>query len=167
MASWFRSRNSGSRLTLSKRNPARTWSDFRVHDGEITSLEFLESKLRTGTSVAAAEQAHSQLVADKGLGFGDILEFVAERLEERGSVLYEAMLRHLEQRDPDDGQACTYGIFLVWDESAWDEEVLERLHRVESLLQPLHVRVAHLSELADLVSDVYDRIGIEAKDDGT
>jgi hypothetical protein len=140
---------------------------FRLVDGEIVSLEFIETKLRTTRSLGTAVEAHAQLAEDDESEFAGLLEFLAERLAERGDALYESLLRYLEQREPDNTDARTYGIFLVWDLSAWDEEVLARLNDVVTLLQPLHVRIALLPEVANLVTDVYARIGIEAVDDGT
>ena len=140
---------------------------FHLAGDEIESLEFIETKLRTGISRATAEEAHAQLVADNEVRFGDILEFVAERLAETNAEGYECLMRHLAARGAPTDRVGAFGVFLVWDQSTWEEEVLDRLNSVTPLLEPLHVRAARLPKLAELVDEAYASIGIEAIDDGT
>jgi hypothetical protein len=139
----------------------------RMNGDEVDALEFIESKLRTGAGLHVAVEAHEQLRADLEKGFGDILEFTAERLAESQPATYEALLRYLERRDLDEESPDQFGIVLVWDRRMWDERVLDNLEDADPLVQPLHVRAAQFEELAYLVASVYARVGLEVLDDGS
>ncbi len=140
---------------------------WQEQEGAIARLQFVETKLRTGSSPHVAVEAHDQLRDDVDRGFGDILEFIAERLAETQHDRYEALVDYLLRRDLDDEILDEYGVFLVWDQATWDEVVLDNLDDADPLLEPLHVRVAQFQGLAGLVADVYDRVGVEVFDDGS
>jgi hypothetical protein len=126
-------------------------------DGSIQDLHFVECKLRTSQSLAAAVDAHNQLANDRSHGYADTLLFLGARLAEIDSNVYEAFLAYLGERPrPERG---SYGIVLVWDSNAWDEDSLVRVEEIEDLLDPLRVRVIQISDLAILIESVYQSIG--------
>jgi hypothetical protein len=139
---------------------------FRISTtGELEELHFVEVKLRTFRDLPRAVEAHDQLSTDRAKGYADSLMFVGERLWETDRAMFKAFEDYLLRRErPERG---SYGIFLVWDTAAWDEDVLLRLDEVDPLLEPLEVRVMTARELKALVEAVYDTIGADVDDDGS
>jgi hypothetical protein len=134
-------------------------------DGEIEDLHFVECKLRTYRNLPAGVEAHNQLAKDRAAGYADTLMFLADRLAETEPMLFDAFMSYLKGRArPERG---THGIVLVWELAEWDEDVLTRVNEVESLINPLHIRVVQLGKLATLVEEVYDAIGADVVDDGS
>lgn len=134
-------------------------------DGSIADLHFMECKLRTFRDLPVGVEAHDQLSEDRKAGYADTLMFLAERLDEVEPDLGHALENYLAERDRE--ERGSYGVMLVSETAAWDEDVLDRIEEKENRLHPLHVRVLLAADLANLVERVYDSIGAEVIDDGT
>ena len=138
---------------------------FALDDGDVRDLHFVEGKLRTFKDLPAGVNAHDQLKHDRSAGYADTLMFIAERLRETDPPLYDAFRAYLRQRDqPRRGSS---GIFLVWDGSVWDDDVLQRVHEVDDRIDPLDVRVVHVADLAAVIEAAYVTIDAEVFDDGS
>jgi len=137
---------------------------FRFADnGGIAELHFLECKLSTVRSLVRGVEAHNQLAEDRLRGYADTLLFLGERLSETDPALFASFMAYL--RDRDRQERGTYGIALVWDRDAWDEETLTRVNEIDALLEPLHVRVLQAGELRALVEAAYKAIDHNVIDD--
>jgi hypothetical protein len=132
-------------------------------DGEIQRLVFAECKLRTTSDVRAATAAHAQLVADREIGFADILAFILKRFHEQRHPLLDPLRRYLRRRDISD--RGDYQVALIWDGAQWGEAVIDRLDPLPDLLDPLTVRVTLCMTLADLVDEVFNEAGMDIVED--
>ena len=133
--------------------------------GKVRGLHFVECKLRTSADLAAGVEAHEQLAADRRGGFADTLMFLADRLAEIEPDLFMAFKEYLADRGRE--ERGTYGIVLVWERAAWDEDVLVRIDEVPQLLDELHVRVPLLNNLGSLIEQTYDALDVAVLENGS
>lgn len=132
---------------------------FRWDDGTLSSLEFVEVKLRTSLDKGLAVDAHAQLRDDSATKFATTLTFLASRLFETDKETYEEFLRYLYDRGARDD---TFQVCLVLDRAEWHDDVVLNLTDVTERLNPLLLRVVNLANLGRLVDESYARLGWQA-----
>jgi len=129
----------------------------------ITEVAFIESKLRTGRAVGVPLQGYQQLQADYDKRVSEALMFVAQRLHESHSPLYEPFMVYLRSR------AVTnidrFKLFLVWELERWAEESLEMIDEHEPKLEGTEIHLVRINGLAAVVDDIYRRMEITVVDD--
>jgi hypothetical protein len=123
--------------------------------GEVDDLEFIESKYRTTPPLDIAVDAHEQLAGDRDTGYATTINFMAHRLRELDHGLYELFIEFLGDRGI---REARHTVALCFDQSAWDERILERLDELEEHLPVLWVRRFSFDDAADLVNDVYEHL---------
>jgi hypothetical protein len=132
-------------------------------DGDsISEVCFIECKLRTILDYQAALDAYTQLLRIRTQKYPDIVKFTASRLKESRDKLYGSFLAYmLKHKNP--VQIESFRITLIYDQSAWDKKVIERLgvYSENNHLGNTYVDVISIEELKDLVDSVYGSIGIE------
>lgn len=131
-----------------------------VEDPElrVIDLDFVEVKVRTsGRSNAknAAVEAHEQLLEDRRVMFSDVLEFIAQRLEESDPELSRAFDDYLADRDGPDG---TNRIVIVIEEDDYHQDILSNLTDRDNLCDPLAVDFVRLDGLADLIRETWELV---------
>ena len=126
------------------------------HDGGISNLRIYEAKFRINPSLGILVDAHEQLTDAAMAQFATTIRFLAERLRESDSELYEALMIYLEDRG--DTDSFSHAICLSCDGQGWNERSLDVLRETPGLLDPLLVRVALFIELRDLADSVWDAI---------
>ena len=123
--------------------------------GEIDMLDFIESKYRATPSPNLAVDAHDQIAADRRDGYGTTLSFVANRLHEQDSPLYEPFMRYLADRGVRDSMTT---VGLSFDEMRWNETVVTRLDDLPDILRRLRLRLFFLKNANELIEAVYERV---------
>lgn len=131
-------------------------------DGEIDDFEFIESKYRTTPGLDIAVEAHEQLTDDRNAGYATTINFIAHRLRELDVELYQLFIDFLQARGARDAR---HTVALCFDESGWDERVLERLGELDEHLPTLWVRKFPLDEAVALIDEVYERLKWDVVDD--
>lgn len=128
----------------------------------IDDLEFVESKYRTNPALDIAVEAHEQLSTDRELGYGTTLNFIAHRLRDTKSSLYDAFMSFLASRGVKD---CAHTVALAFDSTNWDDEIAANLDDLPEHLPALHLRLFSLESAADLIEDVYAAMAWDVIDD--
>jgi hypothetical protein len=123
--------------------------------GVVDDLEFIESKYRTTPSLDIAVDAHEQLAEDRDTGYATTINFMAHRLRELDPELYELFIDFLRDRGI---REARHTVALCFDQSAWDERILERLDELDEHLPVLWVRKFPLDDAVALIDDVYARL---------
>ena len=131
-------------------------------DGEIDDLEFIESKYRTKPGLDIAVEAHEQLTDDRNAGYATTINFIAHRLHDLDPELYELFIDFLRARGTRDAR---HTVALCFDESEWDERILERLGELDEHLPTLWVRTFPLDEAVALIEEVYERLKWDVVED--
>jgi hypothetical protein len=129
------------------------------HDGNVSEVMYVESKLRTTHDDMAAVEGYKQLQNDYSSRLPDILIFVANRLYEQNNLLYESfrdyMGDRLDSRDKD-----VFCLSLCFDTDEWRERALENLEDYGIGKPVPRVFVIRLSNLRALTDQVFAGIGI-------
>jgi hypothetical protein len=133
-------------------------------NNEITEVCFVESKLRTKADGMAGVEGVHQLIADYAKEIPDMLTFTAGRLYERGDPLYNPFMEYMSSRDQEQ-QKDTFRLLLFYDTSAWSEKCLTNIEDAEPDLSPVTVHAARITDLPELVSDLFGRCGRQVIDD--
>jgi hypothetical protein len=136
----------------------------RVDDTGVTEVCFVESKLRTRADNFASVEGVQQLQADYDKEIPDMLAFTAARLFDRGEPLYEAFMEYMSSRE-DERDRDSFRLLLFYDVTVWSERCLNNLEDEAPTASPLTVHTIHVTDLADLVSDVFNRAGVSVVDD--
>lgn len=126
----------------------------------ISDMDFAEVKVRTsGVSNArkVAVEAHKQLIADAALNFTDVLDFVAQRLEERDPQLSLAFDDFLADRNGPDG---SHRIVIVIEEDDYSDDILANLADEGDLCEPLEVDVVHVDDLKALIASTWPHVPV-------
>ena len=127
-------------------------------EGNVTSLQFTESKYRTKPEKAILVEAIDQLEADRQKKFATTINFLAHRLHEISHPLYTEFMAYLAARRRRDD---TYGVCLTCDAENWTGAPLEEAAELPELLQPLLVRVVTLDDPNDLIDQVCAKLELE------
>ena len=137
----------------------------RIGDqNRLQEVCYIESKLRTTISLGAALDAYEQLRSTREERFPIVSQYVANYLAATKSPLYETFIEYLTSRASKPA-ADSYRIALTWDDSSWAEKVLENLQDKGAELAPLSIDVVRLAELRDLITVVYESLGVEVMSD--
>jgi hypothetical protein len=131
-------------------------------DGGIDDLEFIESKYRTQPALDTAVDAHEQLADDREAGYATTLNFMASRLHELDGDLYHLFIEFLGDRGT---REARHTVALCFEQSAWDERILERLDELDEHLPVLWVRKFPIDGAVALINDVYERLKWDVIDD--
>lgn len=156
---WFK-------LTSGQSLPATDALAIKVDNtGNIVEVCYVESKLRIPTDNSAAVQAAKQLTDDTAVLIPDILRFVANMLDLKGSPLADPFADYLADR-ADTRDKETYCIGLCWERSSWNDRVLSNLDEDDCHLNRLSVSVIRIDQLETLTDELFRAIGItEIEDD--
>ncbi len=130
-------------------------------DGEISCLEFIESKYRTKPHRTIAATAHEQLRLDRQSGFATTVKFVAARLSELDPDLYQSFLRYLRSRED---METRHTVVITCDLANWSTSVADELEDVAEHLPDLWLRVFMLEDSNGLIDDAYAVLGWEPVD---
>jgi len=142
----------------------------KVGDGsQIDEVCYVECKLRTIKDDSAATGGFEQLKTEYATRLPAMLTFVAQRLYERGDVLFEPFKLYLSDRS-DNISKDKFVLSLCWDKDKWDETALTNLDEKIEVdgegLNTLIVEVIRLQNLVALTDEVFTRIGVtEISDD--
>ena len=123
--------------------------------GEISTLDFIESKYRSNPRSDLAVNAHDQIAADRDDGYATTLNFLANRLHEYDKQLYRSFMRYLAADRLQDTRTT---ISLSFDEEHWDERVARKLDDIPTLLPNLRLRLFFLLDANNLIDEVYERV---------
>lgn len=128
---------------------------------EISEICFVESKLRTINDTTAAVDAFNQLKIDYSKEIPDLMFFILCRLQERKEPLFLDFLKYMfDPRDTSDIEKFIIG--LVYDVAYWSETTLKNLDdeiKTNSNYNII-IKLVKINDLALLIDNVYDRIGI-------
>ena len=153
-----------SRVSGDQSQPRIDVVALRADNGRLTEVCLGESKLRTRADTGAAVAAHDQLAKERAEAFPDILVYVANRLFELQSPLFESFAAYLGDRaDTQQIESCAIG--LTSDAAQWSESVLANLHDRGVEVPSLSVHVTSVQALDDLVSEVFALAGLRASAD--
>jgi hypothetical protein len=136
----------------------------QVDHGVVTEVCFVESKLRTRADNFAGVEGVQQLQADYTREIPDMLAFTAARLFDRGEPLYDAFMEYMGSRE-DERERDSFRLLLFYDVSAWSERCLTNLEEDSPTASPLTVHTTRVTGLAELVGELFDRVGVSVVDD--
>lgn len=148
-----------SAITGGQSQPGTDAVVIRVADGAVSEVCFVESKLRTVTDNHAGVEATRQLETDYALEYPAMLTFTASRLHERSDSLFTPFMQYMASR-MDLRSLDSFRVLLFYDSSTWSEQTLVNVNDEEPKLAQLHLHVVRIDGLADLVSDIFQRVGI-------
>jgi len=153
-----------SRVSSDQSQPRIDVVGLKVADGRLTEVCLGESKLRTKADTGAAVAAHDQLMKERVEALPDILVYVANRLFELQSPLFESFAAYLGDRaDTRQMESCAIG--LTWDATQWSEQVLTNLQDRGVELPSLSVHVTSVQALDNLVYEVFVLAGLQTSAD--
>lgn len=118
----------------------------------LSKVAFVESKFRTSLDLAVAVTGCKQLKDSVEKDGSEILTFIARQLRSNGDDLATAFEDYIFQRNED---LTCYLLMILHDSSSWDERILRNLHDEEIDLEPLHVYVTRVSDLANLADSAF------------
>ncbi len=138
-------------------------------EGAIIEVCFVESKLRTAIKKEEdrmiAVQGCQQLQKDYESKLPDILSFIAQRLWDTKSELFEPFMNYMRYRQ-DTTDIDTFRLSLCWDQEEWNEQVLGNLEEHEVGVPQLIVHKICIKELGPMTDDLFAAIGVlEVSDD--
>jgi hypothetical protein len=134
-------------------------------EGVITEVCFIESKLRTIPDNQVAVEAHEQLQEDYNSQLPLLLKFIAARLFDRNSPLFDPFTQYMGDRS-DTRDKDTFLISLCFDLPCWNEKVLETLEDRPVDLPRLSAHAIRIINLRQLSDEVFGDLGItEVLDD--
>jgi hypothetical protein len=139
---------------------------FRVANGAIKEVCFVESKLRTRADGIAGAEGMRQLADDYAKQIPDMLTFTASRLYDQGSSLYDPFMEYMRSRE-DERQRDAFRLLLFYDVSAWSERCLANIEDDGPGVSPVTVHAVRVADLPALVNDVFARCGVQVPDDET
>lgn len=152
-----------SRISSDQSQPRIDVVAMRVANGEVTEVCMGESKLRTRLDLHAGTEAYAQLVEECRQDLPEILTFVAARLFESQSPLFDSFGTFL--RDRADSPGLEHRVVgLTWSRAEWDERVLQNLEDAGTD-PPLDVHVIAIDDLGSLVTEVFTLAGLQVSDD--
>jgi len=153
-----------SRVSSDQSQPRIDLVALRFDTGRLVEICLAESKLRTRNDTNAGVEAHDQLWTESSQRLPDILTFVAYRLHELQSPVFDAFAAYLRDR-ADTRPMESHVIGLTWASDHWSETVLGNLHDRGVELASLSVHVVPLKDLESLIKDVFELAGLEASND--
>jgi hypothetical protein len=129
--------------------------------GAITEVCFIESKLRTTRNKTAAVEGYEQLKSDHSKEVPDMILFTLNRMEEQEHPIFPAFEEYLYKRR-DLSSLERFYLGLVWEETVWTDETLDNLDAsiIENGFPPLTVVKSNIRDLANLISEIYSKIGL-------
>lgn len=133
-------------------------------DRDLAEVCFVESKLRTVADTAAALEGYEQLARDYDDALPDMLMFIAQRLCSEHHPLESAFFRYLRAR-PQNQDADTFKLFLVYENAKWSDAALQNLEDAEPRLSPMQIHVVMIAGLASLVDQAFELAGLETPED--
>ena len=123
---------------------------------EITGLHLAESKYREKPGRSVLVEAIDQLEADRTRKFATTINFLAHRLREDGSPLYQEFIDYLT----DTGERNdTYSVCLTCDTEEWNGIPLEEAAALGETLKPLLIRVVTIEDANDLIDSIVAQMG--------
>lgn len=137
-------------ITANQSLPATDLLIVKLENDSVVEISFIESKLRTSNDSTAAVKAYDQLKKDEINRFMDMSLFVLKRLSDNDEQLQYDIMNYIFENEAS-GIIRTLGISLVYDEHAWDDNVIQNLcshvpHN-ESNIFVISTCVANLREL--------------------
>jgi hypothetical protein len=132
----------------------------RIDKDEITELCYVESKLRTSDTKKAAVEGYTQLVDDYDLEVPAMLVFVLATLRETKSPLYNVFQKFLRDRRNDPALE-KFHLSLIWEKSAWSDEVIALLEKEVGNGPELDVSISRIDNIGLLRKEVQARSGVE------
>ena len=135
---------------------------FKLSNGVLTEVLFVESKLRTSLEYSVAVTGARQLKQDADSENPVILTFVARRLKEAGDPLTELFESYLFERNT---ELDKYLLMLLHQAENWTERILENLEDAKIEVEPLNVYVAKIANLKELADGAFSVMGAEVVED--
>lgn len=134
----------------------------KLHESSISEVCFIECKLRTVRDNQAALEAYNQLLRIRTQKYPDIVRFTANRLKDSGDRLFGSFMNYMLKRSGS-VQIETFRVTLIYDRSAWNIKVIERLrdNSEKNRLGNTYLDIVSIEELKGLVDSVFSSIGIE------
>jgi len=122
----------------------------------ITEVCYCESKLRMVYDPKAAVNAYVQLKETFQSQTPNILNFIVAVLKDRDDPLFETFIDYLTERRVLRNRD-NFRIGLSWENSIWDENVLQNLEDTEIELPKLCVHVIRINNLSDTIIEIFNQ----------
>ncbi len=135
---------------------------FKFSDGKLVKVAFVESKFRTSADLAVAVQGTKQLQKDADNVDSEILTFVARQLRETGDPLTELIEAYIFDRD---AELDEFLLMILYENTIWDERILENLEDESLDIEHLHVYIAKITGLRQLTDAAFLELEVEVVDD--
>ena len=135
---------------------------FKLFDGKLVKVAFVESKFRTSSDLAVAVEGTKQLQKDADSADSEILTFVARQLREMDDPLTELITAYIF--DPD-AELDEFLLMILYENTIWDERILENLEDENLDLEHLHVYIARITGLRELTDAAFSKLNVEVVDD--
>ena len=135
---------------------------FKFSDGKLVKVAFVESKFRTSADLAVAVQGTKQLQKDADNVDSEILTFVARQLRETGDPLTELIEAYIFDRD---AELDEFLLMILYENTIWDERILENLEDENLDIEHLHVYIARITGLRQLTDAAFLELEVEVVDD--
>ena len=135
---------------------------FRLSDGRLVKVAFVESKLRTARDLAVAVEGTKQLQQDANSANSEILTFVARQLREKGNPLAELIEDYIFDRG---AELDEFLLMILYEKAIWDGRILENLEDESLDIEPLHVYIARITGLRQLTDAAFSKLDVEVVDD--
>lgn len=125
----------------------------QADNGDVESLIYSESKVRTTYSKHIGKEAYESLYKDNGDSLPDIIDFISRVYFHKGDYemahKFDDVFLNIEKYDKE------FQIFLLFDKGIWKDEILEILNELPPELENLFVTVILIDDLRDLIDETY------------
>ena len=135
---------------------------FKFSDGKLVKVAFVESKFRTSADLSVAFQGTKQLQEDADNVDSEILTFVARQLRETDDPLTELIEAYIFDRD---AELDEFLLMILYENTIWDERILENLEDENLDIEHLHVYIARITGLRQLTDAAFLELEMEVVDD--
>lgn len=131
------------------------------NSGKLTSLHYVECKLRTTRSDMAslASIAHDQLKKDVMERAPWIVHFITQVLNDRMDPLWDSFMLYLSSRSQ--LRIDRHHIFLVVDHSCWRDSDLACVSDIDPKLSPLEIHTITIQDLRPRVDEAFSLAHVE------
>lgn len=122
--------------------------------GNIESLVYTESKLRTSYSKDIGKEAYQSLYKDNGSSLPDIIDYISRlcfdkrdyEMADKFDNIYLNMKKYNKE----------FQIFLIFDKNTWRKEILDILNDLPPELDHLFVTIVLIDNLKVLIEETYE-----------
>ena len=151
------------KITADQSLPGPDCLAFKLSQGELEEVAYVEAKLRTTRDALVAVNGVRQLEQVSKAREPELLTFVLRRLRDKGDVLANIVETYVFGRNDSKDR---YLLSVLYENDHWGEGILERLEDEGIGLEPLVVYVTRIAQLRSLVDETYAELKAEAQSDG-